>query len=123
MPKKQVILIAEDDAEALDTMQGILEARDYKVLRAADGLEAVQMTKAQAPGLIIMDIMMPRLDGVEACRMIKSTPEGKKIPILMLTAKEQVGDADKAFEAGADEYVQKPIDWNKLLPQIKKILE
>ena len=122
MSKKSSILIAEDDSEALDMMQGILEAQNYSVIRAKNGLEAVQKTKAQNPGLIIMDIMMPKLDGVEACRMIKATPDCKNIPILVLTAKEQIGDADKAFEAGADEYVQKPIDWNRLLPQIKKIL-
>ena len=119
---KKSILIVDDDSEALNTMQGILEAQNYHVLRAADGLEAVQKAKAQCPDLIIMDIMMPKVDGLEACCMIKKNPAQKKVPILVLTAKEQVGDADNAFKAGADEYVQKPIDWTLLLPKIKTIL-
>lgn len=122
MREKPLILIVDDEKEALETMEGILEAQDYDIIRANDGVEAINIAKHSRPDLVIMDITMPKLDGIAACRFMKTSSEKDAAPVIILTAKENIGDVEKAFEAGADEYVHKPVDWGRLLPKIRKFL-
>jgi len=120
--KKSKILIVDDDPIALETMAAILEIRDYEILMAFSGLEGISIALKQKPDLIIMDVMMAGLDGFNACKMIRENEEIKGIPVILLTGKGMVGDVEKGFASGASDYMVKPIDWDKLLLKIKKLI-
>jgi len=120
--KKSKILIVDDDPIALETMAAILEIRDYEVLMALSGLEGISKARKQKPDLIIMDVMMPEVDGFITCKMIRESEEIKGIPVILLTGKGMVGDVEKGFASGASDYMVKPIDWDKLLLKIKKLI-
>lgn len=122
MSSSSKILIIDDDPDALETMVAILETRDYQVLTALSGLEGVSKAGKEKPDLIIMDVMMPELDGFAACKMIKENEEIKDIPVILLTGKGLVGDMEKGFAAGASDYMIKPIDWDKFFLKIKKLI-
>ena len=122
MSKKSKILIVDDDPIALETMAAILEIRDYEILMALSGLEGISKARKQKPDLIIMDVMMPEVDGFTTCKMIRESEEIKGIPIILLTGKGMVGDVEKGFASGASDYMVKPIDWDKLLLKIKKLI-
>lgn len=120
--RKSKILVVDDDPVALETMAAILETRDYLVLTALSGMEAVEKAGKEKPDLIIMDVLMPELDGFAACKMIKGSGEIKDIPVILLTGKGMVGDVEKGFAAGASDYIIKPIDWDRLFLKIEKLI-
>jgi len=122
MNRKSKILIIDDDPDALETMTAILETRDYEVLTALSGMEGVSKAGKEKPDLIMMDVMMPELDGFAACKMIKENEEIKDIPVILLSGTGMVGDVEKGFAAGANDYMIKPIDWDKLFLKIKKLI-
>ena len=122
MSSKSKILIVDDDPDALETMAAILETRDYQVLTALSGLEGINKAVKEKPDLIMMDVMMPELDGFATCKMIKENEEIKDIPVILLTGKELVGVMEKGFAAGAKEFMIKPIDWDRLFLKIKKLI-
>jgi len=122
MKRKSKILIVDDDLDALDTMAAILETRDYKVVTAVSGLEGISKACKEKPNLIIMDVVMPKLDGFTVCKMIRENEETKGIPIILLTGKGLVDDMEKGFTAGANDYMIKPIDWDRLFLKIKKFI-
>jgi two-component system alkaline phosphatase synthesis response regulator PhoP len=122
MNSQSKILIVDDDPDALETMAAILETRDYQVLTASSGSEGIDKAVKEKPNLIIMDVMMPGLDGFAACKMIKENEEIKDIPVILLTGKELVADMEKVTEAGAKDFMIKPIDWDKLFLKIKKLI-
>lgn len=102
------ILVAEDHRDSRDALRALLEASGYRVHLAADGAEAVEQALAFRPDLILMDIMMPRLDGLAATRLLREEPTLARIPILALTAMD--GAREPAIQAGCDDYLRKPID-------------
>lgn len=102
------ILIAEDHADSREALRTLLEATGYRVFTAEDGAEAVEQALAVHPDLIIMDIMMPRLDGLDATRQIRSRSEFDRVPILALSALGTAGE--RAVSAGCDDYLTKPIE-------------
>lgn len=122
MNSQSKILIVDDDPDALETMAAILETRDYQVLTASSGSEGINKAVKEKPNLIIMDVMMPGLGGFAACKMIKENEEIKDIPVILLTGKELVADMEKVTEAGAKDFMIKPIDWDKLFLKIKKLI-
>lgn len=122
MSSESKILIIDDDPDALETMAAILETRDYQVLTALSGLEGISKAGKEKPDLIIMDVMMPELDGFAACKMIKENKEIKDIPVILLTGKGLVGDMEKGFASGASDYMIKPIDWDRFFLKIKKLI-
>jgi len=122
MSKKSKILVVDDDPDALDTMAAILETRDYEVLTALSGVEGISKAREEKPNLIIMDVMMPKVDGFTVCKMIKEDEEIKDIPVILLTGKGLVGDVEKGFAVGANDYMIKPIDWDRLFLKIKKFI-
>jgi len=122
MSKKPKILIIDDDPNALETMAAVLETRNYKVLTTPSGLEAITIAGKEKPDLIIMDVMMPQIDGFTLCKMIKEKEEIKDIPVILLTGKELIGDTEKGFAAGASDYMIKPIDWDRFFLKIKKFV-
>ena len=122
MNSKSKILIIDDDPDALETMTAILETHDYEILTALSGLEGISKASKEKPDLIIMDVLMPELDGFTACKMIKENKEIKNIPVILLTGTGMVGDVEKGFAAGANDFMIKPIDWDKFFLKIKKLI-
>jgi CheY-like chemotaxis protein len=120
-PQSTTILIAEDNDATITTLSGYLSAKGYHVLRARDGWEAFAHTREHQPDLIIMDIQMPDMDGLEAIRHIRSDPHSPSIPIIALTALAMPGDREKCLAAGADEYLSKPVSLRKLRELLEKL--
>ena len=119
---RQKILIVDDELDALTALKRALESENYNVVEAADGLSAIEKVKAEKPDIVLLDLMMPQIDGFEVCRQLKSDPKYKHIPIIMLTAKGEINDKIEGIEMGADDYVTKPFNLNELKARIKMIL-
>lgn len=116
------ILIAEDDRINRNLIINILKIKDYDVIVAKNGKEAVDLCQSQRPDLIIMDIQMPVMGGLEATRIIKSNQEIADIPVLALTALAMKGDEEKIRYAGCDDYITKPVDIETILNKVEKYL-
>jgi len=116
------ILIADDDPIIIKLLQVNLELDGYEVVTAEDGAEAVEKAVLTKPDLVILDIMMPRLDGWATLEELKRHPETSNAPVIFLSAKAQQDDVRKGYEAGATEYLTKPFDPSELLSVIEKIL-
>jgi DNA-binding response OmpR family regulator len=123
---QSTILIADDDSDILETLTFRLEQRGFHVVQAHDGEEAMQAFRASAPDLVILDVMMPKENGYRVARMIKEEKTFRKIPIILLTARnlEAYPDREKMFMdfSHADEVVYKPFEMEKLLESITKLL-
>jgi len=116
------ILVADDDEDLFEALNFTLSQNDYKVIQAKDGAEAISKALELQPDLILLDIIMPNVDGLTACRKIKTTEETKDIPTIMLTAKDGVKDVAVAFQAGADDYIVKPFIMGQVLGKVKEFL-
>jgi DNA-binding response OmpR family regulator len=121
MPTK--ILIIDDDLQGLKLVGLMLQRRGYTIVVARGGVQGLAKAESDAPDLIILDIMMPDLDGLEVCRRLRSHPATSHIPIIMFTAKAQVGDKVDGFQAGADDYLTKPIHPNDLAARVEAVLQ
>ena len=119
----QKILIIEDNEMNRDMLSRRLLRRGYEVLVAEDGVAGVSMARSETPDLILMDMSLPVLDGWEATRQIKATPETQAIPIIALTAHAMAGDEEKALGAGCDAYETKPVDLSRLLMKMETLLQ
>ena len=119
MPK---ILLVEDNEMNRDMLSRRLARSGYEVIMAVDGARGVAMATSDRPDLILMDMSLPVIDGWEATRQIKATPELRKIPIIALTAHAMATDRDKALEAGCDDYDTKPVELQRLLGKIETLL-
>jgi CheY-like chemotaxis protein len=119
MPK---VLLVEDDEESRDGLSRHLLRRGYEILLAVDGRQGVDVARAEAPDLILMDMSLPVLDGWEATRQLKAGSETRGIPVIALTAHAMAGDRDKALEAGCNDYATKPIEFPRLLRKIDSLL-
>lgn len=119
MPK---ILLVEDNEMNRDMLSRRLARKNFDVVIAVDGMEAVVKAQSELPDLILMDISLPVIDGREATRRIRATAETQAIPIIALTAHAMSGDRDLALEAGCDDYETKPIDLPRLLEKIETLL-
>jgi class 3 adenylate cyclase len=116
------ILIADDSATNRDILQTRLAALGYEILTAADGEEALGIARESQPDLILLDVMMPKLDGLEVCRRLKADGSLPLIPVIMVTAKTDSKDIIAGLEAGGDEYLTKPVDQAALAARIKSML-
>jgi len=117
------ILVVEDNEDNRDSLSRRLERRGFEVLMAHDGRHGVEMAAAEKPDLILMDMNMPEMDGWEATRMIKSTPDAADVPVIALTAHAMTGDRERALESGCSDYHTKPVEFQKLLAQIETLLQ
>jgi two-component system alkaline phosphatase synthesis response regulator PhoP len=115
---KKTILIVDDDEDILELLFYNLKAEGYHIEKASDGVEAIEVAKRVLPELIIMDIMMPSLDGVEACRHIRKLPELAGTHIIFLTARVEEYSEIAAFDSGADDYLMKPIKPRALVSRV-----
>jgi len=116
------ILVADDNETNRDILATRLEANGYEVLHAGDGEQALAVTREHRPDLILLDIMMPKLDGIEVCRRIKGDAALPFTPIVLVTAKAESSDVVEGLDAGADEYLTKPIDQKALVARVKALL-
>ena len=114
------VLVVDDDQAVRDSMRRSLEYNGYTVDLAGDGAEALAKVPSSAPDVIVMDVMMPRLDGLEATRALRAA--GNDIPILVLTARDAVGDRVDGLDAGADDYLTKPFALEELLARLRALL-
>jgi len=120
MAKK--ILVIDDEPDTLRLVALVLKRQGYDVVTATEGKEGIKKAVAERPDLIILDVMMPGMDGFEIAKVLRSAPRTSKVPILMFTAKGQLEDKLKGFEVGADDYITKPAHPAELLMRVKKLL-
>jgi DNA-binding response OmpR family regulator len=119
---KPKILVVDDEPEAVELLEFNLKQAGYAVSSAADGAAALKKARAQTPDLIVLDVMLPEMDGFEVCKTLRLEPATARVPILMLTAKAAEIDRVLGLELGADDYLTKPFSPRELLLRIKKIL-
>jgi CheY-like chemotaxis protein len=117
------ILLVEDNDMNRDMLSRRLQRRGHEVLMAADGMQAILMAESEAPDLILLDMSLPLIDGWEAARRLKASPNTARVPIVALTAHAMAGDREKALAAGCDEYATKPVDFPLLTAKIDAILK
>jgi len=117
-----LILIVDDNPANVEILQMRLLANNYEIITAADGQMGLDMAREMQPDLILLDIMMPRIDGLEVCRRLKSDPELPFMPIILVTAKADSKDVVAGLEAGGDEYLTKPVDHAALVARVKSML-
>ena len=120
---KEKILIVDDEADILTLLEYNLEKAGFKVISANDGPDAVEITKREKPDIIILDIMLPSMEGTEVCKILKSGDATRHIPIIMLTAKGEEVDRIVGFELGADDYITKPFSPRELILRVKAVLK
>jgi CheY-like chemotaxis protein len=120
-PRRKRVLICDDDPVILRLLQVNLEIEGYDVISAHHGEEAVQLALSERPDLVVLDIMMPRMDGYEACQQIKSHDVTRDIPIVFLSAKAQQADIDMGTSFGVTQYLTKPFDPTELLQVVGRL--
>jgi two-component system response regulator MprA len=114
------ILVVDDDRAVRESLRRSLQFNGYQVELASDGVQAMEQITAQRPDAVVLDVMMPRLDGLEVCRRLRST--GDDLPILVLTARDAVSDRVAGLDAGADDYLPKPFALEELLARLRALL-
>jgi two-component system, OmpR family, alkaline phosphatase synthesis response regulator PhoP len=119
----KTILIVDDELDLVETIRFPLELEGYKVLVSSNGEDALNQARREMPHLILLDVMLPKLDGYKVCRLLKFDEKYKHIPILMLTAKVQEKDKAMGKDAGVDEYIGKPFDIDELVQKVKSHLD
>jgi two-component system alkaline phosphatase synthesis response regulator PhoP len=119
---REKVLIVDEEIDASTALRLALEAEGYNVIEALDGYEGIRKARFENPDVILLDIMMPGMDGFEACQILKADPASRHIPIIMLTAKGEVDDKVEGLELGADDYITKPFNLKELKARIRMVL-
>ena len=119
---REKILIVDDEQDIVDAIEFQLKREGFRVITAADGAKALTAAQRDAPDAIVLDLMLPEVDGLEVCRTLRAHEKTKHIPILMLTAKTQEADRVVGLELGADDYITKPFSVRELIARIKAVL-
>lgn len=122
-PVRQRILVVDDEPEAIELLEFNLKQAGFDVMSAVDGAEALKKAHASVPDLIILDLMLPEVDGLEVCKLLRRDPKTSAVPIIMLTAKAAEIDRVLGLELGADDYVTKPFSPRELVLRVKKLLQ
>jgi putative two-component system response regulator len=120
--RQQVVLVVDDHPLNLELIEGCLADVDCRVITATDGIEALELVKKDRPDLVLLDVMMPRMDGYEVCKRLKDSPEGKLLPVVMVTALGQIADRVRGLEVGADDFIVKPIERVELVARVRSLL-
>jgi len=121
-PKQSKILIADDNVQNCELLQAYLDDVGVDVVLAYDGQETLDKVASDNPDLILLDIMMPKVSGFEVCRRLKSQEKTRDIPIVMVTALNELGDIERAVEAGTDDFLSKPVSKLELVTRVKSLL-
>ena len=117
----KVVLVIEDDPAQRRYLERMLSGAGFRVVTAADGEAGIATVVATAPDLIILDVMMPRLNGFQTCRQLKADPATARFPVVILTTKDEPADQFWATEVGADAFLNKPVDFPELLATISRL--
>jgi DNA-binding response OmpR family regulator len=120
--KAPIILIADDDPDIRELVGFRLERAGYNVIRAADGEEALRLAEETPPDICVLDVMMPKLDGLDVTRALRRLPATESVPVLMLTARAADDDIARGLEAGANGYVRKPFSPQELADRVEQVL-
>ncbi len=119
---KQTILVVDDEQDLLDLIEYNLKKEGFKVLKAENGEQGIMAAREHKPNLVLLDIMMPKMGGIEVCDQMRSDPELKHIPIIFLTARSDERTEIEGLDKGADDFITKPISTTKLISRIKAVL-
>ncbi len=117
------ILVVDDNEHNLELIQAYLDELGGAVRVARDGTEALESIAASPPDIVLLDIMMPRMSGYQVCERIKQNPSTRDIPVVMVTALNEVGDVERAVDAGADDFLTKPVNKLELLTRVRSLLK
>jgi DNA-binding response OmpR family regulator len=117
-----LVLVADDDEDILGLVSFRLERSGYEVAAAKDGEEALRLARKLSPALVVLDVMMPRLDGYEVTRRLREDEATRGIPVILLTALAQEADVARGFESGADDYLRKPFSPQELAARVQAVL-
>jgi two-component system cell cycle response regulator DivK len=118
----KTVLIVEDNPKNVKLFRDVLQANGYSTIEAMDGKQGIELAVAHKPAIILMDILLPVLNGFEAVRILKSDVQTKAIPVIALTSHAMMGDKEKAVEAGFNGYITKPINVREFLKEISRII-
>ena len=121
--KTPTVLVVDDNQQNLELLQAYLEDVDCRTVPAYDGLEALEIIGKNAPDLILLDVMMPKMSGFEVCKRIKNTPKTSDIPVIMVTALNEFGDIERAIDCGTDDFLSKPVNKLELLTRVRTMLK
>ena len=121
--KKSVVLVVDDNMQNLELLQAYLEDMHCVTVPAHDGLEALEIIKKNAPDLILLDVMMPKMSGFEVCKRIKNDPKTSNIPVIMVTALNEFGDIERGVDSGTDDFLSKPVNKLELITRVKTMLK
>lgn len=116
------ILVVDDNAQNLELLVEYLGGMDCQIDTAVDGVEALEKIETRQPDLILLDVMMPRMSGFECCRKIRSNPDTRDIPVIMVTALNELGDIERGVESGTDDFITKPVNRLELVTRVKSLL-
>ena len=120
--QKPTILVADDEEDVRELVTYRLTRSGYDVIGAGDGLEAFELATARTPDLMVLDVMMPKLDGYELTRRVRAEEALRSIPVILLTARSQETDVDRGFQVGADDYLRKPFNPDELVARVRAVL-
>ena len=120
--KDSTVLVVDDNEQNLELLVAYLDTLGCKVETAIDGIDALEKVADRTPDLILLDVMMPRMSGFEVCRKLKSDPETRDVPIIMVTALTELGDIERGVESGTDDFISKPVNRMELLTRVRSLL-
>ena len=122
---QSTILVVDDNVQNVELLQAYLESLPCKILTAFDGVQAMKIIEESGdvkPDLVLLDVMMPRMSGFEVCQKIKEDPATRSIPVMMVTALNELGDIERGVEAGTDDFLTKPVNKLELITRVKSLL-
>ncbi|MBN1787511.1 MAG: response regulator [Sedimentisphaerales bacterium] len=121
--KDATILVVDDNEQNLELLVAYLEDLGCNIVPAKDGISALDIIKESVPDLVLLDVMMPKMSGFEVCRRIKTNPATKSLPVIMVTALNELGDIERAIESGTDDFLSKPVNKWELITRVKTMLK
>jgi two-component system, OmpR family, alkaline phosphatase synthesis response regulator PhoP len=121
--EKPLVLVVDDNEQNLELIVAYLEDVDCRTISADNGTDALDIIRAKTPALVLLDVMMPKISGFEVCRRMKSDPHTADIPVIMVTALNEMADIEKAINSGTDDFLSKPVNKWELITRVKTMLK